>query len=203
MKTLHLSIIIGITVFAIIVSLYVLIKIQNEPVQPQECHGSDSTNCIYSFEMWLDNKNRNYNYFPIIDEVNKPVELDGIKFMYNGNSTPEIDGMNCDNEFPRAINSTTGHHPPIIVNYDGYFKVNETRHFTATLANGQTKSIVLCWNDNVHPKVIQMFDSGLGGPMFCPSKTSWFDDNKTAGIIQDEYCSPNSPTYDRYIAEIR
>ncbi|HEU5222047.1 MAG TPA: hypothetical protein VFU58_08310, partial [Candidatus Nitrosotalea sp.] len=67
----------------------------------------------------------------------------------------------------------------------------------------QTKSIVLCWNDNVHPKVIQMFDSGLGGPMFCPSKTSWFDDNKTAGIIQDEYCSPNSPTYDRYIAEIR
>ncbi|MGI0094666.1 MAG: hypothetical protein ACREA8_11285, partial [Nitrosotalea sp.] len=161
-------------------------------------------NCIYSFGMGLDNKTQNYNGFPIVNKVDKPVDFDGVRFVYTGNSTPETDGINCDNVFPRAINSTLGHHIPIIVNYDGYFKVNETHHFTATFANGPTKSLILCWNNGMHPKVIQMFDSGsLTGPMFCPSKTNWFDDNKTAGIIQDEYCSPDSPYYDRYIAEVR
>ncbi|MGI0060075.1 MAG: hypothetical protein ACREBJ_09950 [Nitrosotalea sp.] len=202
MKTLHIVIIMGIVVSATIV-LFFILTIQNEPILPQECSGSESTNCIYSFGMWLDNKNRNYNAFPITSQVNKPVEFDSVIFSYTGSSTPDIDGINCDNVFPRAINSTTGHHLPLIVNYDGYFKINETRHFTTTLANGQTKYLTLCWNYNAQPRVRAMSDSGLGGPMFCPQKTSWFDDNKTAGIIQDEYCSPNSPAYDRYIAEVR
>lgn len=153
--------------------------------------------------MGLDNENRNYHAFQVINIVNKPVEFDGIKFVYVGSSTPSDDGINCDTVFPRAINSTLGHHPPEIVNYGGYFKINETRHFTATFANGQTKYLTLCWNGHATPKVIQMSDSGLGGPMFCPQKTNWFDENKTAGMIQDEYCSPNSPYYDRYIAEAR
>ncbi len=193
--------IVGITIF---VSLFVFIMVQNTPLQPQSCTESESGDCIFSFSMNIDGKNRDYDGFPTVDKVNKPIEFNGVRFVYTGSSTPEIDGINCDNAFPRAINSTLGHHAPIIVNYDGYFQVNETRHFTATLTNGQTKSLVLCWNGNAKPKVIQMFDSGsLTGPMFCPSKTNWFDENKTTGIIQYEYCSPNSPYYDRYIAEAR
>ncbi|MGI0088292.1 MAG: hypothetical protein ACREBI_10125 [Nitrosotalea sp.] len=199
MKTLHLTII-SVAALAITVSVYVFLLIQNEPIRPQSCQGN-STNCIISGGMWIDNRSKNYDAFPITNELNKPVEFDGIRFVYTGSSTPEKDGVNCDNVFPRAINSTTGHHPPIIVNYEGYFKINQTRHFTAKFANGQVKSLTLCWNGRATPKVIQMSDSGLGGPMFCPQKTSWFDENKTAGIIQDEYCSPNSPYYDRYIAE--
>ncbi|MDE1764731.1 MAG: hypothetical protein KGI27_00510 [Thaumarchaeota archaeon] len=195
--------IISLAALAIVVSVYAFLLIKNQPIRPQVCNGSESTDCIYSFGMWLDNKNRNYNAFPIINKVNKPVEFDGIRFVYTGSSTPKIDGINCDNVFPRAINSTTGHHPPIIVNYDGYFHVNETRHFTATLADGQVKTLTVCWRGNAMPKVIQMSeDFGTGGPMLCPSKTDWFDENKTAGITQEEYCSLNSPTHDRYIAEI-
>ena len=194
--------IISIAVLAITISVYAFLLIQNEPILAQECSGSQSDNCIYSFSMEVDNESKNYDAFPI-HEANKPVELDGIKFAYTGSSTPDADGINCDNIFPRAMNSTTGHHPPIIVSYGGYFKINQTRHFTATFENGQTKFLTLCWNGMASPKVIQMSDSGLGGPMFCPSQTSWFDDNKTAGIIQNEYCSPNSPDYYRYIVETR
>ena len=187
----------------IIVLFFIFITIQNEPIRPQECQGSESNNCIYSSSMWIDNKSRNYDAFPIIHEVNRPVEFNGVRFAYVGSSNPNIDNMNCDNLFPREINATFGHHLPTIVNYGGYFKVNETRHFIAMFTNGQTKSLTLCWNDTVKPRVIQMSDSGFGGPMFCPSQISWFDENKTAGIIQNEYCSPDSPYYDRYIAEIR
>lgn len=193
--------IISVAVLAVTVLVYVFLLIQNQPMLAQVCQGSQSDNCISSFSMEVGNESKNYDAFPI-HEVNKPVELDGIKFAYTGSSTPDADGINCDTVFPRAINSTLGHHPPEIVNYGGYFKINETRHFTATFANGQTKFLTLCWNGMASPKVTPMIDSGLGlGPMFCPSKTSWFDDNKTAGIIQDEYCSLNSPYYDRYIAE--
>ena len=195
--------IISVAALVLTASVYVFLLIQNESIRPQECSGSESTNCIYSFSMELDNENRNYSAFQVINTVSKPVEFGGIKFVYVGSSTPSDDGINCDTVFPRAINSTFGHHPPEIVNYGGYFKINETRHFTATFANGQTKYLTLCWNGHATPKVIQMSDSGLGGPMFCPQKTSWFDENKTAGIIQDEYCSPNSPYYDRYITETR
>lgn len=195
--------IVSVSVLAITISVYVFLLIQNQPIVAQACQGPQSDNCISRFSMEQDNESKNYDAFPI-PAVNKPVELDGIKFAYTGSSTPDADGINCDNVFPRAINSTLGHHPPEIVNYDGYFKVNETRHFTATFANGQTKFLTLCWNDMARPKVTQMIDSGLGiGPMFCPSRTSWFDDNKTAGIIQDEYCSDGSQDYDRYIAEAR
>ena len=198
----HLLTIISVTVLAITISVYVFLLIQNEPIRPQHCQ-DNSTNCVYRFSMWIGNKSKNYDAYPIVDEVNKPIEFDGMRFVYTERSAPETDGVNCDNVFPRAINSTTGHHSPIIVNYGGYFKINQTRHFTATFANGQTKSLTLCWNGHATPKVIQMSDSGLGGPMFCPQKTIWFDENKTAGIIQDEYCSPNSPYYDSYIAEAR
>ncbi|MGI0047086.1 MAG: hypothetical protein ACREBB_07870 [Nitrosotalea sp.] len=203
MKTLHLTII-SVAALVITISVYVFLLIQNEPIRPQSCQGN-STDCTYSFTMGLDDhENRNYDAFPVINIVNKPVEFDGIKFAYTGSSTPDADGINCDNVFPRAISSTTGHHPPIIVNYDGYFKINETRHFTATFADGQTKSLTLCWNGQAIPRVTQMMDSGIGGGlMFCPSKTNWFDDNKTAGIIQDEYCSTNGLYYDKYIAETR
>jgi hypothetical protein len=143
LKFLNIAIIVGIVVSATIVSFFVLMMIQNEPIRPQECHGSESTNCIYSFGMLVDNKIRNYNAFPIINEVNKPSEFDGIRFAYVENGTLDADNINCSDVFPRAMNSTTGHHTPIIVNYDGYFKVNETLHFTATLANGQTKSLTL------------------------------------------------------------
>ncbi|MGH2611670.1 MAG: hypothetical protein ACRDFB_01315 [Rhabdochlamydiaceae bacterium] len=200
MKIPYLTII-SVAALAIVISVYAFLLIQNEPIRPQSCQGSQSNNCIYNFGMWMDNRSNNYDAYPVTDKVNKPVEFDGMRFVYTGSSTPDKDGTNCDNIFPREINSTTGHHPPIIVNYGGYFKINETRHFTATFANGQTKFLTLCWNDHVMPKVIEMSDSGLGSPMFCPSKTSWFDDNKTAGIIQGEYCSPDSPDYDKYIAE--
>jgi len=201
MKTSLLTMV-SVAALIITASVYVFLFIQNEPMRPQHCQ-DNSTNCIYSFSMWIDNKSRNYDAYSITDKVNKPVEFDGIRFIYAGNSTPETDGMNCDNVFPREINSTTGHHPPMIVNYGGYFKINQTQHFTATFANGQTKYLTLCWNGHATPKVIQMSDSGLGGPMFCPQITSWFDENKTAGIIQDEYCSSNSPYYDRYIAVVK
>ncbi|MFZ1077739.1 MAG: hypothetical protein WAN47_09965 [Nitrosotalea sp.] len=203
MKIPYLTIV-SVTTLAITISVYVFLLIQNEPIQPQQCSESQLTNCISSFSMEIDNESKNYHKFQVMDTVNKPVEFDGIKFVYAGTSTPSTDGINCDAVFPRAINSTLGHHPPEIVNYGGYFKINETRHFTATFPNGQTKSLTLCWNGNARAKVTQMIDSGLGiGPMFCPSRTSWFDDNKTAGIIQDEYCSSDSPYYDNYIAEVR
>ena len=188
--------IVSVAALTITISVYVFLLIQNQPILTQVCQGSQSDNCISSFSIEQDNESKNYDAFPI-PEANKPVELDGIKFAYTGSSKPDADGINCDNVFPRAINSTLGHHPPEIVNYGGYFKVNETRHFAATFANGQTKSLTLCWNGMARPKVTQMIDSGLGiGPMFCPSRTSWFDDNKTAGIIQEERC-----TSDIYIAE--
>lgn len=202
MKTQNLTII-SLAALAIVISVYVFLLIQNQPIRPQVCNGSESTDCIYNFTMWTDNKNRDYNAFPIINETNKPIEFDGVKFIYAGSSTPEADGINCDNVFPRAINFTTGHHPPVIVNYDGYFHVNETRHFTATFATGQVKTLSVCWRENAIPKVTHMCENLGCGPMLCPSKTDWFDENKTAGIMQEEYCSLNSPAHDRYIAEVR
>src|SRR5574337_396098 len=199
-KTSYLTMV-SIAALIIVISVYVFLLIKNQPVRPQHCTESQSNNCIYSFGIWMENSSKNYDSYPIIDKIGKMVEFDGIKFVYTGSGTPDEDGVNCDNVFPRAINSTVGHHQPVIVNYGGFFKINETRHFTATLVNGQTKSLVLCWNGNATPKVIQRSDSGLGGPMFCPQRTTWFDENKTAGIIQDEYCSTSNPYYDNYIAE--
>lgn len=200
MKIPYLTII-SVAALVISISVYAFLFIQNQPVRPQVCSGSESTNCIYSFTMGMDNQSKNYDAFPVTNET-KPVEFDGVKFTYTGSSTPEADGVNCDNVFPRAINSTSGHHPPIIVNYDGYFHINETRHFTATFANGKTKTLTVCWRGNAVPNVKQMCENLSCGPMFCPSKTDWFDENKTAGIIQEEHCSLNSPTHDRYIAEM-
>lgn len=195
MKTPYLTII-SVAALTITISVYVFLLIQNQPILTQVCQGTQSDNCISSFSMEQDNESKNYDAFPI-PAANKPVDLDGIKFAYTGSSTPDADGINCDTIFPREMNSTLGHHSPEIVNYGGYFKINETRHFTATFANGQTKFLTLCWNGMARPKVTQMIDSGLGiGPMFCPSRTSWFDENKTAGIIQEERC-----TSDIYIAE--
>jgi hypothetical protein len=151
--------------------------------------------------MEVNNESRIYDGFPIATEINKPVEFDGVRFVYTGSSTPEVDGINCDNVLPRAINSTSGHHQPIIVNYDGYFKINETRHFIATFPDGQVKSLTVCWIGHTMPKVIQMCENLSCGGMFCPSETSWFDSNKTAGIIQGERCTPNGPYYDKYVAE--
>ena len=202
MKITSLTIV-SLAVLVIVIAVYAFLLIQNQPIRPQECGGSASANCIYNFTMQLGTESRDYNAYPVINETNKPVEFDGIKFSYGGSSTPQQDGINCDNAFPRSINSTMGHHPPIIVDYNGYFHVNETRHFTAILANGLVKQLTVCWRGNAVPKVIQMTDSGLGGPMFCPSKTDWFDENKTAGIIQEEYCSLNGSYHNRYIAETK
>ena len=184
------------------VSVYAFLLIQNQPVRPQDCSGSESNNCIYSFTMEVDNQSRNYDAFPVLNKT-KPVEFDGVKFTYTGISTPQTDGINCDNAFPRAINSTTGHRPPTIVRYDGYFHVNETRHFTAILADGKVKELTVCWRGNAVPKVVQSCENLSCGLMFCPSKTDWFDENKTAGIIQEEICSLDSPNRDRYIAELK
>lgn len=191
--------IVSVSALVLVVSVYVFLLFQNAAISPEECQGN-STDCRYSFNMNVDNTTRVYDGFPIINQPNKPVEFDGMKFVYTGVSTPEADGISCDNIFPRAINFTTGHHTSNPIIYDGYFKINETRHYTATFANGQTRYLVLCWNDHAISKVTHFSDTLPGGPQYCPTKTSWFDENKTAGIIQGEYCSPNSPYYDKYVA---
>jgi hypothetical protein len=128
--------------------------------------------------------------------------MDNVTFLYTGSSTPEKDNLDCDTEFAREINVTFGHHPPI-VSYDGYYKVNETRHFTAKFQNGDIKQLVLCWAEFTKPKINQMSDvpGSLGGPIYIGWKINWFDENRSAAIVQHQYQTEDY--YNAYIAEIR
>ena len=150
--------------------------------------------------MEVDNQNRNYDESRVYDYSNRTVEMDNVTFLYTGSSTPEKDNLNCDTEFPRTINVTFGHHLPIIV-FDGYYKVNETRHFAVQLADGTTNSTILCWAPFTKPKIIEMKDTGLGGvPIYNGMKITWLDENKTAGIVQHQYQTDDY--YNAYIAKI-
>ncbi|MGI0068718.1 MAG: hypothetical protein ACREAN_00520, partial [Nitrosopumilaceae archaeon] len=143
-----------------------------------------------------------YDEAPVVNDLNRPVEFDDVKFVYVGSSTPQNDNMDCSTEFPRAINVTFGHHTPIIVQYGGYYSINETRHFTATFPNGNTKYLTLCWAELTQPKIISMTDSGaMSVPFFTGQKINWFDDNKTAAIVQHSY-QQDPQYYNTYIAEI-
>lgn len=194
--------IVSVAALVLTASVYGFLLVNNAPRSPVPCQPNESGDCLLPFSMVIDDKSLTFDSFPITRET-KPVQFDGVRFAYTGSSTPEKDGVNCTGVFPRAFNSTVGHHPPIVVPYGGYFQINETRHFEVKFADGLTESLVLCWNGLATPKVIQMSDSGLGGPMFCPQKTTWFDKDKTAGIVQDEYCSRPGPYYDTYIARAK
>ncbi len=153
--------------------------------------------------MNIDGNNRDYDEAPVYNDLNRPVEFDDVIFVYTGSGTPHGDNVDCSTEFPRAINVTWGHHPPVIVMYGGYYKVNETRHFIATFPNGQTRSLTLCWAQFTQPKITEMSDSGIGGtPIFTGEKINWFDYNKTAAIIQHRY-HEDPQYYNEYIAEVK
>lgn len=48
--------------------------IQNTPMQPQSCTESESGDCFFRFSMNIDGKNRDYDGFPTVDKVNKPID---------------------------------------------------------------------------------------------------------------------------------
>ncbi len=170
-------------------------------IHPMICEGMPNHTICHGMSMIIDDQKRDYDESPVYDYLNKTVEMDNIMFLYTGSSTPEKDNLNCDNEFPRAINVTFGHHPPIVV-FDGYYKVNETRHFAVLLPDGTINSTTLCWAQFTKPKIIEMKDTGLGGvPLYNGMKITWLDKNKTAGIVQHQYQTQDY--YNAYIAEVR
>lgn len=219
MKTLHLGIISTIGI-ASIVSLGIIFLLTAQPmrqsasqsvsdeifaslpvIHPPRCEGYQNNMICHGMSTEVDNQNRNYDESPVYDYSNKTIEMDNVTFLYTGSSTPEKDNLNCDTEFPRAINITFGHHPPIIV-FDGYYKVNETRHFAVRLGDGTTNSTILCWSPFTKPKIIEMKDTGLGGvPNYIDTKVTWLDKNKTAGIVQHQYQTDDY--YNAYIAEVK
>lgn len=169
-------------------------------IHPRCEYYPNNTVCL-GMSMAIDNQNRDYDESPVYDYLNRPVEIDNVTFLYTGSSTPEKDNLNCDTEFPRTINVTFGHHPPIVV-FDGYHKVNETRHFAVRFADGTTNSTILCWAQFTKPEITEMKDTGLGGvPIYTGMKITWLDKNKTAGIIQHRYQTEDY--YNEYIAEVR
>jgi hypothetical protein len=171
-------------------------------IHPPKCEYYSNNTICHGMTTWVDNQIRDYDESQVYDYINRPVEMDNVTFLYTGSSTPEKDNLNCDIEFPRAINVTFGHHPPIVV-YDGYYKVNETRHFTVTLADGTINSISLCWTQLTKPKIIEMIDDGgMGTPIYSGMKINWLDKNKTAAIVQHQYQTDEN-YYNEYIAEVR
>ena len=219
MKTLHLTIISAIGIVSI-VSLGMIFLFNTHPtsqpmsqpvsytifsslpaIHPPRCEYYPNTTLCHGMSMEVDNQNRDYDESQVYDYLNRTVEMDNVTFLYTGSSTPEKDNLNCDTEFPRAINVTFGHHPPIVV-FDGYYKVNETRHFAVRLADGTTTSTTLCWTQFTKPKIIEMRDTGLGGvPTYNGMKITWLDKNKTAAIVQHQYQTEDY--YNAYIAEVR
>lgn len=170
-------------------------------IHPPRCEYYPNTTICHGMSMNIDDQNRNYDESPVYDYLNRTVEMDNVTFLYTGSSTPEKDDLNCDTEFPRVINVTFGHHPPIVV-FDGYFKVNETRHFAVRFADGTTNSTTLCWSQFTKPKIIEMTDSGgLGVPIYSGMTITWLDKNKTAAIVQHQYQTEDY--YNAYIAEVR
>ena len=202
MKTIHLSIIIGSGITIVIVgTLLILVLLQYTPIKPERCDYYPNTTICRGTSMNIDGINRDYDEAPVFNDLNRPVEFDDIKFVYTGSSTPQNDNIDCSTDFPRAINVTFGHHPAIIVQYGGYYKVNETRHFTATFPNGKTKYLTLCWAQFTNPKIITMVETLGGSPIFEGGKINWFDDNKTAAIVQHRYRA-DPQYYNTYIAEV-
>jgi len=170
-------------------------------IHPQRCEHYPNTTICHGISTEIDNQIRDYDESPVYDYLNRTIEMDNVTFLYTGSSTPEKDNLNCDTEFPRVINVTFGHHPPIVV-FDGYYAVNETRHFAVRLTDGTTNSTTLCWTQFTKPKIIEMKDTGLGGvPIYNGMKITWFDKNKTAGIVQHQY--QTGDYYNAYIAGIR
>ena len=219
MKTLHLSIITVIGIASIIslgIVFLFIVQPMKQPmsqsvsdeifsslpvIHPPRCEAYQNNMICHGMSMEVDNQNRNYDESQVYDYSNRTVEMDNVTFLYTGSSTQEKDKLNCDNEFPRTINVTFGHHLPIIT-FDGYYKVNETRHFAVRLADGNTNSTILCWAPFTKPKIIEMKDTGPGGvPIYSGMKITWLDKNKTAGIVQHQYQTEDY--YNAYIAEIK
>lgn len=169
-------------------------------IHPQRCEYYPNTTICHGMNMEVDNQNRDYDESQVYDYLNRTVEMDNATFLYTGSSTPEKDNLNCDTEFPRAINVTFGHHPPIVV-FDGYYKVNETRHFAVRLADGTTNSTTLCWSQFTKPKITEMCDTLCLPPLYTGMKITWLDENKTAGIVQHQYQTEDY--YNAYIAEVK
>ncbi len=202
MKTLHLSIIIGSAIAIVIVGSFLMVlSLQYVPIKPQRCDYYPNTTICHGTSMNIDGDNRDYDEAPVFNDLNRPVEFDDITFVYTGSSTPQNDNIDCNTAFPRAINVTWSHHPPVIVMYGGYYKVNETRHFTVMLPDGTTNSTTLCWSQFTKPKITEMIDSGgMGTPIYSGMKINWLDKNKTAAIVQHQYQTEDY--YNAYIAEI-
>ncbi|MEO9307588.1 MAG: hypothetical protein ABI342_04650 [Nitrososphaera sp.] len=170
-------------------------------IHPPKCEYYPNNTICHGMTTWVDNQIRDYDESQVYDSPNRPVEMDNVTFLYTGSSTPGKDNLNCDTEFPRAINVTFGHHSPIVV-YDGYYKVNETRHFTVTLADGTINSTSLCWTQLTKPKITEMIDDGgMGTPIYSGMKINWLDKNKTAAIVQHQYQTEGY--YNEYLTEVR
>ena len=169
-------------------------------IHPPKCDYYPNDTICYEMTMWVDNQLRDYDESQVYDYLNRTVEMDNVTFLYTGSSTPEKDNLNCDIEFPSAINVTFGHHAPIVV-FDGYYKVNETRHFAVRLADGTTNSTALCWSQFTKPKITEMCDTLCLPPIYTGMKITWLDENKTAGIVQHQYQTQDY--YNAYIAEIK